>query len=123
MTHRRHWFAARLNWPKPRQLASALTCGLALSFGMGSSAKAAAPETAPADLVNAIEQIETAATAGDVSAAMQSYSPSFTNEDGFTYETLQSALQTLWENYDSLTYRVELQSWEPVEGGAIPLKR
>ncbi|WP_240518592.1 nuclear transport factor 2 family protein [Leptolyngbya sp. BC1307] len=117
MTHRQHWFADRLNWPKPWQLASALTCGLALSLGSGLTAKAASPETAPADLVSTLEQIATAATAGDVTAVMQGYSPSFTNEDGFTYETLQTALQTLWESYDSLTYRVELQSWEPVEGG------
>lgn len=117
MTHRRPWFADWLNWPKPWQMASALTCGLALSFGNGITAKAASPETAPADLVTALEQIETAATAGDVSATMQSYSPSFTDEDGFTYETLQTALQTLWESYDSLTYRVELQSWEPTDGG------
>ncbi len=117
MTHRRPWFADRLNWPKPWQMASALTCGLVLTFGNGLTAKAASPETAPADLVTALEQIETAATARDVSAAMQSYSPSFTNDDGFTYETLQTALQALWENYDSLTYRVELQSWEPADGG------
>lgn len=117
MTHRQPWFAGPLSWTQPWQLVSALTCGLALSFGSGLAAKAASPETAPADLVNALEQIETAATARDVTATMQSYSPSFTNEDGFTYETLQTALQTLWESYDSLTYRVELQSWEPADGG------
>ncbi|MGD1897009.1 MAG: nuclear transport factor 2 family protein [Phormidesmis sp.] len=107
-----------------QQFVSATLCGLAFSlsgginFG-GNDAKAASPDTAPADLVAAIEQIEAAASAGDVAAAMAAYSPTFTNEDGFTYETLEAALQTLWSRYDELTYRVELQSWEPTEGGFI----
>ncbi|MGB5917153.1 MAG: nuclear transport factor 2 family protein [Phormidesmis sp.] len=105
--------------PKSQQLASALLCGLALSFGGDtfSPAQAASPETAPAELSAAIAQIEAAASAGDVAAAMQGYSPAFTNEDGFTYETLEAALQTLWSRYGSLTYRVELQSWEPTATG------
>ncbi|MGB3294095.1 MAG: nuclear transport factor 2 family protein [Phormidesmis sp.] len=110
MTYRRSWF-------KEWQIVA--LCGLTLTWGGGRQAQAASPDTAPADLVNAIEQIETAATAGDVDAVMQGYSPEFTNEDGFTYETLPTALQTLWDSYDSLTYRVELQSWEPSDSGYI----
>lgn len=102
---------------KSGQLSSLFICGLALSWGIGQQAQAASPESAPADLVAVLEQIETAATAGDVNAVMQSYSASFTNADGFTYDTLQAALQTLWERYDNLTYRVELQSWEPADNG------
>lgn len=106
-----------------QQFVSAALCGLALSLGSAAmnspSAKADSPDTAPAELTAAIESIEAAASAGDLSAAMESYSPAFTNEDGFTYETLEAALQTLWERYDNLTYRVELQSWEPTEGGFI----
>ncbi|MGC1307887.1 MAG: nuclear transport factor 2 family protein [Phormidesmis sp.] len=95
----------------------AFLCGLALVGGGGRQAQAASPESAPADLISAIEQIEAAATAGDVTAVMQGYSPSFTNEDGFTYETLPAALQTLWDQYNNLTYRVELQSWDSANGG------
>jgi hypothetical protein len=102
---------------KTRQLSSLFVCGLALSWGIGQQAQAASPESAPADLVAALEQIETAASAGDVNAVMQSYSASFTNADGFTYDSLQAALQTLWERYDNITYRVELQSWEPADNG------
>ena len=106
-----------------QQFVTAALCGLAISLGSAvvsnHSAKAASPETAPAALTSAIESLEAAASAGDVAAAMQRYSPEFTNEDGFTYETLEAALQTLWEQYDNLTYRVELQSWEPTEGGFI----
>ncbi|MGD1863581.1 MAG: nuclear transport factor 2 family protein [Phormidesmis sp.] len=124
MFHRQPWLQ---NWlqtsPRVQKFASAALCGLALSFGGGLSStlsvKAASPETAPADLTAAIANIETAASTGDVAAAMAGYSPTFTNEDGFTYETLEAALTTLWSRYDSLTYRVELQSWEPTSGGFI----
>ncbi|MGB7085435.1 MAG: nuclear transport factor 2 family protein [Phormidesmis sp.] len=112
MTHR--W-----PWQKKYQVASALVCGLVLAMGSGRQAQAASPETAPAELVSAIGQIETAASARDVAAVMQSYSPEFANEDGFTYETLPEALQTLWAQYSELTYRVELQSWEPSDNGYI----
>ncbi|MEL6604337.1 MAG: nuclear transport factor 2 family protein [Cyanobacteria bacterium J06614_10] len=123
MTHRRHWLHPQklLTKLKGQSFASVALLGLAL--GLGSEAvntrlaQAASPDTAPAALTTAINQIETAASAGDLSAVMESYSPTFTNEDGFTYETLETALQDLWERYDSLTYRVELQSWEPVAGG------
>ncbi|MEO1622804.1 MAG: nuclear transport factor 2 family protein [Cyanobacteria bacterium J06632_3] len=127
MTHRRHWLS---RWSQPQRalrklkaqtFASAALFGLAMSVGsaslQGLSAQAASPETAPAVLTDVIEQIEAAASLGDLATVMQSYSPDFTNEDGFTYETLEAALQTLWSRYDDLTYRVELQSWEPVAGG------
>ncbi len=86
-------------------------------MGSAEQATAASPETAPAELTNALMQIETAATAGNVEAVMQGYSPEFTNDDGFTYETLPAALETLWTRYDELTYRVELQSWERTNSG------
>lgn len=95
--------------------------GLAISLGLGSvypqAARANSPETAPVELKNALSQIQAAASAGNIDAVMQNYSPEFTNEDGFTYDSLASALQTLWESYDALTYRVELQSWEPTGNG------
>lgn len=81
------------------------------------SAYAAPPETAPAALVNALEQIEAASNDQDIDAVMAFYSDGFTNNDGFSYETLQVTLPQLWERYDSLNYRVELQSWEELEGG------
>lgn len=105
------------------RIASTVACTLALTLavggikGIGHQAQAASPETAPAELVNALEQIETAASAGNVAAVMAYYSPAFTNNDGFTYETLPAALEMLWSRYETLTYRVELQSWERASGG------
>ena len=107
------------------QLASAFICGVALSWGLSGgligqrSAVAASPSTAPAELIATLEQIEAAASAGDTEAVMQNYSPAFTNDDGFTYETLVPALEMLWSQYSDLNYRVELQSWEPANGGYI----
>ena len=98
---------------------AAVACGLTFSVASELSntlnAKAASPESAPADLVSTIESIEAAATAGDINAVMANYSADFTNEDGFTYETLQAALSNLWERYENLSYRVELQSWDSAE--------
>lgn len=108
-------------WLQSCQLTAAFLCGITLSLGYSlggaQQADAADAATAPADLVNAIEQIETAATSGDVAAVMQGYSPAFTNDDGFTYETLPTALETLWQKYGNLTYRVELQSWDSTGEG------
>lgn len=123
MIHRQLWpqkwpQARPQKWPHKRQTA-AFIFGLALTWygGGGRQLQAASPESAPAELTAIIEQVETAATAGDVAGVMTSYSPEFTNEDGFTYDTLSAALETLWSRYSNLTYRVELQSWEPAEGG------
>ncbi|MEL6815975.1 MAG: hypothetical protein AAFP03_14375, partial [Cyanobacteria bacterium J06598_3] len=119
MTHRQSWstHSQKGSWLrkglKTGRIASVFLTGLALALGTQHMAQAASPETAPAELVGAIERIETAASAGDVEAVMAGYSPEFANEDGFTYETLPAALEMLWSRYDTLTYRVELQSWEP----------
>ena len=81
---------------------------------------AAPPETAPAALVSVLDQIESASNAQDVDAVMAFYADGFTNNDGFNYETLQATLPQLWERYDTLEYRVELQSWEETaEGGYV----
>lgn len=81
--------------------------------------QAAPPETAPAALVNALEQIEVASNAQDIEAVMAFYADDFTNNDGFSYEILEATLPQLWERYDTLSYRVELQSWEKVDGGYV----
>ncbi|ESA32002.1 hypothetical protein N836_28010 [Leptolyngbya sp. Heron Island J] len=85
----------------------------------GLTAQAAPPETAPAALVNALEQIESASNNQDIDGVMAFYAEGFTNNDGFSYDTLQATLPQLWERYDTLNYRVELQSWEDVEGGYV----
>jgi hypothetical protein len=107
------------------QIAASLLCALTLGVGYsdgalrlgGQPAVAADAATAPAELISIIDQIEAAATAGDAAAVMQGYSPEFINDDGFTYETLPAALETLWTKYGNLTYRIELQSWDNTADG------
>ncbi len=85
----------------------------------GLPAQAAPPETAPATLVNALEQIESASNEQDLEGVMAFYADGFTNNDGFSYDALKTTLPQLWERYDTLTYRVELQSWEEMNGGYL----
>ncbi|MEM9804687.1 MAG: nuclear transport factor 2 family protein [Cyanobacteria bacterium P01_D01_bin.56] len=82
-------------------------------------AQAAPPETAPAFLVNVLEAIETASNEQDIDTVMTYYTDEFTNNDGFDYATLETTLPQLWERYDTLNYRVELQSWEEIDGGNV----
>ena len=106
MTHFRRW--------------SFISAGiLALTLGLGDRVQAASPETAPAELVESLSQIEAAANAQDLSGVMSFYDESFTNEDGFTYETLAASLTELWDRYDSVSYRIELQSWELTDSGYV----
>lgn len=116
----RSWLQFR---SKCQQIASPIMIGIAsgfaISLGAVSAAKAIPADSAPSELTTAIESMETAASNRDLSAVMDGYSPSFTNEDGFTYDTLEAALQTFWERYTTLSYRVELQSWEPTSDGFL----
>ncbi|MEM9482876.1 MAG: nuclear transport factor 2 family protein [Cyanobacteria bacterium P01_F01_bin.116] len=83
------------------------------------SVQAAPPETAPAALVNALDQMAAASNEQDIEAVMAFYAADFANNDGFSYDTLEATLLQLWERYDTLDYRVELQSWEEVDGGYV----
>lgn len=104
---------------QPWHLLSGLLFGLILSGGMQLRAEAAAPETAPAELVGTLEQLQAAANSQDIETVMQLYSPDFSSDDGFTQESLQAALKTLWERYPEITYRVELESWDETDGGYV----
>jgi hypothetical protein len=102
---------------RPWQRVSLGLFGLVLSWGVRT--QAAPPDLAPAELVNTLEQIETAANAQNLDAVMSYYSESFANGDGFDQSSLRESLGELWQQYDSLTYRVELQSWDETDGGYV----
>lgn len=94
--------------------------GLAsLALSWAPHVKAASPETAPPELTDSLTQLEAAANAQDLDEVMGFYDETFTNEDGFTTETLRSSLSELWAQYETLSYRIELQSWEQSEGGYV----
>lgn len=102
-------------------LSKSLSWSISLLMGFGfvlsleTVIRAESPESAPAELKNAIAQMEAAANQRNLEQLMQFYSPEFTNSDGLTYETLNQALTQLWERYGTLQYTTELQSWEQVE--------
>ncbi len=118
MTQRHRWLQFR---SQCKTIATTAMVGIAggLTLNLSLPAAAAAAESAPAELTAAIERMESAASARDLSAVMGGYSPEFSNEDGFTYDTLETALQTFWDSYTTLSYRVELQSWEPIAEGYL----
>lgn len=89
-----------------------LLLGFGLALSLETVTRAESPESAPAELKNAIAQMEAAANQRNLEQLMQFYSPEFTNSDGLTYETLNQALSQLWERYGTLQYTTELQSWE-----------
>ena len=74
--------------------------------------QAAPPETAPAELVDAIAAIETAANAQDLTQLMALYSPTFVGPDGFTRDQYQATLDDFWAQHNDLSYDVELLAWE-----------
>lgn len=109
MIRHRHW-----------QLFSVGFLGLFVGWGTVTQvAQAAAPDTAPEELTTTLEQIEAAANEQDLDEVMSHYSESFSNGDGFGHPELSNALSELWQQYDELTYRVELQSWDTTTNGYV----
>lgn len=101
-----------------KPIVSSVGAGLLFGGVMGSPVGAATPETAPAELLSTIDAIESAANAQDIEQLMTLYSDSFQGPDGFTRDQYASTLSEFWEQYASLTYEVELLSWER-QGSAL----
>jgi hypothetical protein len=81
-------------------------------------APAATPaQPAPAALTRLLSEIDAAASKGDLKRVMQFYSNDFTSTDGLTHDTLEQTLSELWQRYPNLTYRTQLESWEPQANG------
>lgn len=103
---------------RPQHLTRLMASLLGLSLCWGGlllhprSARADSPETAPPELKDLIQEIDAAANRQDLRRVMQFYSRRFTHSDGLTYDTLEKALQELWERYPNIKYRTEILSWE-----------
>ncbi len=74
-------------------------------------------QPAPAALTQLVGEIDAAASEGDLRRVMQFYSDDFTSTDGLTHETLEDTLAELWKRYPNLTYRTQIESWEPQANG------
>lgn len=101
LPHQRRWHT----------ILSCLTLGLVMGW-TGSGMAQTSPSAPPADLTTTLDQIDAAATEGNIEAVMRFYSPEFASSDGLTYDTLETMLGELWERYPDLTYETELDSWE-----------
>lgn len=95
-----------------KMLAAAACASVVLAWGIARPAQSASPETAPAELVNALDAIEAAANAQDLDQLTALYSSDFEGPDGFSREQYQATLRAFWDQYATLTYDVELLSWE-----------
>lgn len=93
----------------------------ALSLG-AVPAMAAPAATAPVAVRQTLDRIESAANAQDLDAVMAAYAASFTSDTGFDYDQLSQTLVALWQQYDNLTYEVELLTWEATGPGAYTLE-
>jgi len=89
-----------------------LSLGLTASLGFLTTVRAASPETAPPELLEMLRDLETAANARNLEAAIDYYHSDFVNSDDLDRSQLSDALQQLWEQYSNINYRTELKSWE-----------
>ncbi|NJL82362.1 MAG: nuclear transport factor 2 family protein [Chloroflexaceae bacterium] len=89
-----------------------LWVSLGISTAIGPLVQAQTPAPAPAELTNAIAQIQAAANQRNLSVVMGFYSPDFSSNDGINNVQLSEALAQLWQRYPQLFYETELQSWE-----------
>lgn len=85
-------------------------------------ALAAPAETAPVAVRQTLERIESAANAQDLDAVMAAYATRFTSDTGFDHSQLRQTLETFWQQYDSLTYDVELLNWEAAGPGTYVIE-
>lgn len=98
---------------RTRVLISTLFLGTLLGWTVDELKASAAPaEPAPNALLSIIEQVEAAANAQDVEQTMALYSDTFEGPDGFTRSQYQETLRQFWSQYTTLTYEVDLLSWE-----------
>ncbi|MGL5193426.1 MAG: nuclear transport factor 2 family protein [Chroococcales cyanobacterium] len=73
---------------------------------------AATAQTAPPELNQILQDIDSAANRQDIQGVMEFYSPTFVNSDGLDYQSLRQGLTQLWERFPNLSYRTEIESWE-----------
>lgn len=98
---------------------SVLVLGLAVGWVGQSAALGASPDTAPAELTDALSQIETASDLKDLDGVMAHYSDRFSSNDGWDRAKLADSLKQFWDQYITLDYSIELVNWESTENGYL----
>jgi hypothetical protein len=72
---------------------------------------------APAELQALLGQIDTAASRKDLAATLAFYGNDFKNSDGLTRTSLEAALAKFWKDYDQITYKTQINSWQSGRDG------
>lgn len=101
---------------------SVLTASLVSLIGISSPpaiVRSATPNDTPADLKALLSQVDKAASNKDMPAVMQFYSSNFRQADGLTRQTLEQALKQLWNDFSTLNYQTEVQSWKREGNGYL----
>lgn len=99
-------------------ISSVMALGLWITGAGVAGAQTDTVSDAPAELTEAIAQIDDAANRQNLNQVLRYYSPQFTSPDGLTVESLKTGLQSLWERFPELTYTTELIEWQQ-EGTAL----
>lgn len=90
-----------------------LSLGVNLVWGFTDrSVNAESAATAPEELTEIISEVEEAANNKDLEKVMEYYSEDFTNNDGLTRASVNSALSQMWKAYPRIRYATEIASWE-----------
>lgn len=104
------------NFPKKQFFRStyllSFLLSLGLTFSLGNVVKAETAETAPQELKEILTNFEATANQRNVQEMMNFYSEKFTNSDGLDYSSLSDLLKSMWSDYPTLKYSVQLESWE-----------
>lgn len=103
-------------------LAISLLCGLAwLPVSVQATPRPVqiAQAAAPAELQKTLADLDAAASRRDLAAVMKFYGSNFTTADGLNRQALEEALKKLWQDYQTLTYKTEINSWKPTSDGFI----
>ncbi len=103
---------------KTKQIKTLLTALLLSRFAIAggwSKAQAQSAATPPAELVEVVSAIETAANNKDLQELLEYYSDDFTNTDGLSTDSLAKALQQMWKSYPRLKYSTQIISWSEAD--------
>jgi hypothetical protein len=104
----------------PRVLSSLILGAIASGFTstlVALPSWANSPDSAPSELENLLDSIDSTSTEGDIEGLMDFYSNDFDHADGLNRDDFRASLEQLWERFPNLSYTTEILSWEETANG------
>ncbi|MGJ3251105.1 MAG: nuclear transport factor 2 family protein [Elainellaceae cyanobacterium] len=92
---------------------------MSLSWAGGVNAQSSNEVSPPAEISEALSQIDRAASQENLGDVLEFYSPEFTSSDGMTIDALEEALKIFWERFSNVRYETQLISWEQEDDSII----